>query len=222
MYETLMNLPLFRGAAQSQIFSFIEKTNLDFRSYNPEDLIVEEGDICGTLRCLVSGSMEITHRIFEGEVIVTERLDAPSFIAPDRLFGIDNRIPYSVRAVSRCGTLDIEKSEYLDLLMGNHVFMLNYLNLLSLVAQRDYSVIKGAKSGSAASFLSMILQRTTSRLSADVRIETVRQTIRELFNSSVPDGASRLQELVTANIIEITSPSLLHVLDRNALMDHSD
>lgn len=58
MFETLMSLPLFKGASHEQISLFVEKTHLSFKNYNPGEniasassLLVTTGAIwCKTLK----------------------------------------------------------------------------------------------------------------------------------------------------------------------------
>ena len=57
MYETIMELPLFKGVSHDKISELIETTKFHFLKYGNGETIIESGETCTHLRFLVSGSI---------------------------------------------------------------------------------------------------------------------------------------------------------------------
>ena len=75
MYETLMNIPLFKGVSHDQISSFVEKTPLHFHTFNDGELVMGRNDLCSNVVCLLTGSLRI-ERLAAG---VSERVGVMEF-----------------------------------------------------------------------------------------------------------------------------------------------
>ena len=221
MYETLMNLPLFRGANQDQMSSFIEKTHLEFKIFNTGDTIAKTGERCRTLKSLISGRAALRHSLFKGRLILTDEREAPDFIAPERLFGLENAYRFEAWAVTRCGTVEISKSQYLDLLRKNPVFLLNYLNHLCREAQTGLDVLKYPYVGTTKAFLILILQLLTSKQSQNIVIESPASPIKDFFRSTGCADCD-IERMEDEKFVFLEAPHKLHILNRSQIVDLPD
>lgn len=219
MFETLMSLPLFKGASVEQISSFVEKTNLSFKSFNPGEKIASYKDTCRTLRCLISGEMLVSHPIFSGKLTVHETSGPGRFIGVEHLFGLDNKLELSAIASCRCGTIEIQKSQYLSLLQNNQIFLMNILNYLARSAQKCYNFHAWIKSGSLVSLLAHVVDSTTTGESKLISVESVGSTLLEFLSLFYSDAEKQLRSLAEIGLLEIVSdrkiafPSRVHLME---------
>ena len=57
MYETIMDLPLFKGVSKDLVSSFLEKTQLRFTNYIQGDCIVGEGQSFSSIGFIIKGEV---------------------------------------------------------------------------------------------------------------------------------------------------------------------
>jgi len=222
MFETLMSLPLFKGASVEQISSFVEKTNLSFKSFNPGEKIASYKDSCKTLRCLISGEMEVSHPLFSGNLMVYETVGPGRFIGVEHFFGLDHRLELSARALSRCGTMEIQKHQYMSLLQNNQIFLMNILNYLARSAQKGYNVLAEAEYGSLVSLLAHMVDTTTTNESTFVSVESVGVPLIEFFSKLYSDADVQLKSLAENGVLVIVSDRKIAFPSRVHLMEHVD
>lgn len=214
MYETLMELPLFKGASIEQISTLIEKFHLDFNTYLPGSRILAEGTKCQSLKCVLSGEVKIVHPLMSGKLLVHETAGRGRYIGFERLFGLDNQIPFSVHALTRCGTLDISKSQYMRLLQTEQIYLFNALNFLSRSAQRNEDAIIRAHTISLISTLVLIIDMTTVKSSRNIYFESVGSTMENLLGNISVSWPDELRDLLNTGIVRLTSPTTMQVTDR--------
>lgn len=219
MYETLMELPLFKGASLEQISTLIEKYHLEFNTYDANSTIVASGSSCRTLKCILSGEVNIVHPVFAGKLLVNETAGRGRYIGFERLFGLDNKFKYSVRALTRCGTLDLSKSQYMQLLQSDQIYLFNALNYLSRSAQRNEDAIINADIISLISTLAFIIDVTTVKSSRNIYIESVGRSIIDVFGDISEKAADEINQLVERGIISLSSPNTMKILDRDGLLN---
>lgn len=219
MFETLMSLPLFKGASAEQISAFVEKTHLAFKTYNPGETIASGKDSCRTLRCLISGEMQVAHPLFSDNIIVHETAPAGRFIGAERLFGLDNHLRFKARALTRCGTMELPKSQYMTLLQTNQIFLMNCLNYLARSAQKGCGVLVDADAGSLASLLAHMVNVTTTHDSRDISVESVNRPVKEFFANILRDADRQFDTLEGEGIVSMANDRQLLVPSRERLME---
>lgn len=135
MFDTLLQLPLFQGLCQNDFTSILEKIKLDFTQYKPGEVIVQEGEICNKLLFIIKGKYSSLNRSQTRLYTFIERLEAPSLIEPQALFGLQTTYSTSYIADSDIHTVSISKACVLNYLFHYDIFRLNYLNIISSRAQ---------------------------------------------------------------------------------------
>ena len=219
MFETLMSLPLFKGASHEQILLFVEKTHLSFKNYNPGENIVSESEECSRLRCLLSGSMEVVYPLFAGNVLLHETVGAGRFLGVERLFGLDNTFNMTVSAVERCGIMEFSKSQNLTLLQSNQIFLMNCLNYISRHAQKCESLIGDACFESILSLLVHIVDSKTFPGSSSIKFESTTVPLIEYLSSFMPVNDEQLKKLADRGIIRVVSDYVLEIPSRSQLLN---
>lgn len=136
MFDTLLEMPLFRGVSRERISEIAGKAKFHFIKYKPDDEIIAAGDSCTHLSVIVTGAVRITFRNPRNGISVSQTLYGPDIVTPEFLFGRTTLYPCRVTAISNVSILEIEKADYLKILTIDPVFMLNYLNYLAMNAQK--------------------------------------------------------------------------------------
>lgn len=219
MFETLMSLPLFKGASHEQISMFVEKTHLSFNSYEPGDTIVSASDICSNVCCLLSGTMTVEHPVFSGNIVVREIVGHGRFLGVERLFGLDNRFALSARAADKCGTMEFSKNQYLALLQSNQIFLMNSLNYISRHAQKCESFINDGCNGSLLSVLAHILDAKTSPESMLIFLESVYAPLSDCLAFALPSASCQIDALARAGLVRVVSDHKLEIPSRERLIN---
>lgn len=217
MYETIMNLPLFKGVSHDQVSSFLEKTHIKFSKYNPGEIIAERNDPVKTIKCIISGFTSIKYLITnDGRLSLQETISGEHIIGADRLFGMDTTYNSEICAINRVSIMEFNKDQYLNLLTTSPIYLLNYLNYLSYQAQKIKSITAFYPYGSLGNFFKYLLEIYTSRRATELRFEFDIPTLCTFTNISHDRIESELAELVSAGAIEKLSTGI-RILDKELL-----
>lgn len=142
MYETIMNLPLFKGLSHEQVSSFLEKTHFKFSKYSDREKIVSAGERVEEMKCVISGQIRLCHIIGDKDLLrLTELRRNHEVIGADRLFGMDTTYGADICAVGNVSTMEFSKDQYQNLLNAGSIYLLNYLNSLSYGAQIRFNIL---------------------------------------------------------------------------------
>ena len=124
-FELFLQLPLFKGIEMEDLFSLIPKINLDFESFQPDEVVFSPGMEAKGLVYLLKGEAKV---LFKGHERIVE---GPVLLSFTELFGAKNNFLIETTAREFCSTLNIDTKSLLYLLRNCPVFLSNYLSLLS-------------------------------------------------------------------------------------------
>lgn len=150
LYDKLLGLPLFQGMSSSDLQNVVAHAKIGFLKHNRNQVIVAADMPCKNLIFLLDGDVEVTTSFTPSasdatpcesittadSFTVTEYISVPSLIEPECLFGISQRYTATYRTLTQCHFITISKDVLASLLSQYVVFRLNYLNILSTLAQR--------------------------------------------------------------------------------------
>lgn len=219
MYETLMSLPLFKGAGAELISAFLEKTHLSFESYAPGETVITPGESCMSVKSLLSGSCALHHPLFSGHLVVTETVPAGSMLGAQYLFGRDTCYNFSAVSKEKCGIMEFPKTQYFALLQTNQIFLMNYLNFLALRVQKEEEALASRKNATLAFFLSYIVDLTTNRNSSDISVESQGASVEEILFHQARFDSGEIRDLEEAGVIRPVSDRRLEIPSRYRLME---
>ena len=218
MYETLMSLPLLKGASHNQISAFLEKTHLSFQTYEPTQTIVAMGEECSSIKVLLSGTAMASHPLLNGQLTVTETLQSGAVIGAHRLYGRDTDYNFSVSARTQCGCMEFSKSQYFALLQSSQIFLMNYLNLLSLRGQKGEQALQLQNPETLLRMLSYIIDMTTDPSSRGIAFESRDTTIDRLFARLLPLDAGVWSQLEADGVVKRATDRRLEIPSRRLLL----
>ena len=218
MYEKLMELPLFQGVSRDKLSELIEKTPFHFVKYNNGQQIVPSGEVCTHIRFVISGDVRLDLSSSNRKVVISETLAGPDVIGADYLFGINTFYPFNATALTDCGILQIVKSDFVNILMSDKVFLFNILNILSRNSQKSTFGIMSLSSGSIAERLAFIITSLTQRGSKDIKLTYEQKDLCSILGVQRSSLINALDKLENEGVIEYTL-SEITVISRGALLD---
>lgn len=168
MYQLLMGLPLFSGVTCDKMLEIIGNTKFHFLKYSPGEVFITEGEQCSHIKFIISGKARFAISDRSRSMTVSQTLSAPDVIAPEYIFGRSTAYPCSVTALEPVGVLQISKAEYLKILNSDSIFLINYLNMLSMNAQKAVDGLLSIVSGSVERRLALWIVSLTQAGGSDI------------------------------------------------------
>lgn len=217
MYDRIMKLPLFKGVSRENVSYFLEKTPVSFTNYTDGEIISRADEEVDNLRCVIDGNVKIIHP-FES-FSLEESGCSLIFLNSDRLFGLHRNAGNIVQSDGTCSVMEFSKENYLRLLYHDPVFMINYLNYLSLRGQKgDYALrhFPGAGFGQMISRLILAMTDKNSKLS--IRLSGSHAKFAAFAGETEESLHKIIGELSQADIISV-SENLIEIHDRDAFLN---
>ena len=217
MFELLMNLPLFRGVSRSRIAEVVGSAKFHFLKYPKGETVVRAGEECTHLAFVISGSVRSEISNSSKRFSVSQTLKAPSAIAPDFLFGRTTRYPGTVVALTDCSILKITKVDYIRILNADQVFMFNFLNTLSVNAQKALDGILALTSGGLDERIAFWIIALTQPGSEDIELTCKTRDLCNLFSVQRNVFDAACHEMEQRNLIRY-SPRKIEIVDRREML----
>lgn len=217
MFDILMGLPLFKGISKERMSKTVGSAKFHFLKYLPNETIFRAGHQCNDIAFVISGTVRITISNPDGRFSVSQSLMAQDVIFPEFLFGKVTTCPGTVKAVDTVGVLLISKADYVNILHSDTVFLFNYLNLLSMNAQKAVEGILAVSTGDVSERIAFWISALTQPRSFDIHLECRQRDLVALFG--VPRTTLRAAlETMKANGLLDFSLYGISVNDRPALL----
>lgn len=223
MYEILLGLPLFNGVSRERLSQVVGMAKFHFLKYLPGDTIVAAGEPCTHIKFIISGQGRFTIANHDGRFLVSQTLTAPDVIAPECLFGTVTSYPCTGVAIEPTGILQISKADYLKILNLDPIFLFNYLNILSMNAQKATHGILAVTTGNLEDRIAFWIVALTQRRGTDITLACRQRDLYSLFGVQRASLVATLESLkergvitFTQNEIRITSREMLTEMLHNA------
>lgn len=201
-YDTLAALPLFLGMDGSSLAAFCKEEHPAAELVRSGTVIAAKDSLCRTLAIIISGDITVATPDSHGLCILEERMPGYGVVEPQRLFGLHNAYLRTYTAASQCQVLRLPKQTVVSRLLADEVFRLNFMNLVSSVAQR------------AESLLSPAAARTPEeRLAAYVLARSLRPAGEKTLRVKMTDLAAAL------HVSRLTLSRTLHSLRERGLAE---
>ena len=215
-----MQLPLFHGVSAQQLSALVEKMPFHFLKFSDGERIIDEGDTCTHVRFVVSGKVRVSMRFTNLKVTIEQTLEAPNVLGPDYLFGLDTSYPFNVTAEGECGIMQLRKSDYVNIVQADKVFLFNILNYLSRNSQRFTTGMLAMKQGSVTERIALIVSILTTQLSSDITISFLQKDLCTLLGTQRTTLIHALDILKDEGTIDYTTTQI-SILDLSAMRNRS-
>lgn len=183
-FETLMDLPLFKGLGKTHISEFLGSTPVDFTTYQAGETLFEPADECKSLIYVMHGSVCISYSEVGKGVIVHEKASTGRVLGAGRLFGLSRHYGCRCITLEPTGVMVIEKQHYSKLLQRNQVYWINYLNYLSAQWQRVVDDVRCVEGNSLISRLAVLTLIYTDPEADSITVEASDDALLALTNLS--------------------------------------
>lgn len=219
MYDIMMDLPLFKGVSRERVSEIVGGTKMHFLKYLAGENIVQPEQECTHLKFVISGSVRssITNTGIQ-RFTVSQTLRAPDVIAPEFLFGRSTHYPCTVTSNDTVGILQIEKNDYVKILNSDRVFLYNFLNLLSMNAQKGVDGILSFTSGTLDERLAYWIIALTQNSGTDITLTCRQRDLYLLFGVQRSSFIATLDSMTERGYITY-GPGVINVLDRARLFE---
>jgi CRP-like cAMP-binding protein len=201
-YSLLSSAPLFRGLVPREIAELLSAIPHHVKKFKTGSMIFQSGEPVNSLMVVVIGVVKGEMVDYSGRVIKIEDIPAPGALASAFIFGNRNRCPVNVIAVTDTELLNIDKPEFLKLLMNNDRILVNFLDMISNRSQFLSEKIKFLNfktiKGKLAHF---ILQRAGKERSI-IKMDMSQNELAEFFGVARPSVARALGDLEDEGFIE--------------------
>lgn len=177
MYETIMQLPLFKGIGEDQLSQILEKTSLEFLKYEEGEKIFEPGQQVTTIDFIITGRVEQKYSLREYPLSVIETLGAGNVMGVLNLYGMETHYISTSRAIGRVNVMRMEKSQYMNILSSDRIFIMNFANYLSAAAQKIPTMVLDSGVHSVWRELTSLVTPFVSRHSETIKIEGTDEAI---------------------------------------------
>jgi signal-transduction protein with cAMP-binding, CBS, and nucleotidyltransferase domain len=209
MYDVIMDLPLFRGLSHAQVSSFLEKTHIEFINYNRGDMIRDHHQSEDALIFVISGKVRMEWVNDDMSLKVCYVSGCGTVHGAFNLFGMVRENPYSMRAMERTSVLRVSKNQYMDLLVLNPVYLLNFLNMLSLKCQRASEALAAERDASVLTKMQTYVLSLTPTTCESVEIEYDLVALATHTNLSPEIVVRQLDCIRDMGIAEVTNDKVI-------------
>ena len=218
MFELLMDLPLFRGVGIDTIKKIAGTAKLHFLKYPQGEVIIDQHSPCTHLVFIISGAVRVSTANNNNSISVSQTLRAPDVIAPDFLFGRTTLYPCRVVATEDTGILKISKADYLKILEADPVFQLNYLNVISMNAQKSVVGLMSLTAGTLEERIAFWVIALTQSTGENIAIECPLRNLCAVWGvqrSALVDALTRMKE----HGVRSFGPQGVEIASRKKLLD---
>lgn len=218
MFDIFKTLPLFKGISDEQMQQVIGKTKFHFFKYLPETEFIREGDPCTAFNFILEGSVKISILNSDKRFKVTQVLKAPDVIFPDFMFGLYTDSPGSVMSIETTKVLQISKADYVNILRQDSVFLLNYLNMLSVNGQKSFGGVLALTTGSIEERIAFWVVALTQGTATEITIECRQRDLYSVFGVQRTSFISALESMKNRGLIDFM-PDRIIIKNRRDMVD---
>ena len=121
-------------------------------------------------------------------------------------------------AIEPTGILQIAKNDYIKILKSDEVFMFNYLNLLSMNAQKSVSGVLALTTGSIEERIAFWIVALTQPSGRDISLECRQRDLYSFFGVQRGSFIATLDNMKKLGLLTY-GPSKIDIISRRSLID---
>lgn len=170
MYETIMELPLFKGIGEDQLSQMLEKTSMDFLKFEDGEVITHSDERVNYIDFILSGRVRESFKLEHYDLNIDEIKSRGGMIGALHLFGMETTYSSTCTAIGKVSLMRVEKSQYMNILKSEGIYILNFVNFLSAAAQKSPRLMMDVKLPSIRRTLETLAYSIVSRSSESVMV----------------------------------------------------
>lgn len=165
-----MELPLFKGIGEEQLSQLLEKTSVEFLKFKDGEKIADAKEQVNAVDFIIKGKVRNVYKMVNFPIEIHEIIGKGGVLGAMHLYGIDTKYCSTATAVGEVSLLRIEKSQYMNILMSDRIYILNFVNYLSAAAQKPEKLILEQAMPSIERSLNNLADLVSSRRADYVKI----------------------------------------------------
>lgn len=217
MFELLMGLPLFRGVSRQRLAQVVGAAKFHFLKFPDGETIIRAGENSDHLTFVIGGKVRVAVTNNSGRFAMLSTMEAPAVVSPDFLFGRMTHYPCTVTAIDNVNILKISKADFVKILYSDQVFMFNYLNTLSVNAQKCVLGLLSLTEGGLDERIAYWVIALTQPGAVDISLTCKARDLCTLFNVPRANFDSTMRIMEDRGLIEYTSKTI-SIKDRRAML----
>ncbi len=217
MIDVLIGLPLFNGVSRQRMEETVGSAKFHFLKFSHGQEIVRAGERCEALRFIISGQVRLSITNSDGRFRISQTIEAPGAISPDFLFGSSTIYPGTAVAVDTVSVVQVSKQEYVKILNSDPIFLFNYLNYLSMNAQKCVEGVLSLSTGSVEERIALWVVAMTQPGARDISLTCRQRDMYAVFGVQRSSFIAALERMRERGIIDY-APGEIRVLDRKAML----
>ena len=218
MFELLMELPLFRGISFDGLAKTLETNKFHFLKFPAGEVIARKGDSYDHITFVISGSVRSTKENEGKTFTISQTFEAPAVLAPDFLYGMSREWPATVTALTSTAILKISKADFTSMLYSDKVFMFNYLNMLSVNAQKALDGMLSLTRASLEERIAFWVTTLTQPQGKDITLTCRARDLCSLFGVQRHYFDTTLESMRQRGLLQYTNKELTQ-LNRKGLLE---
>lgn len=170
MFETIMELPLFKGIGADLLSQMLEKTSIEFLKFRESEKISHAHQRVKALDFILSGEVKRIYEIPNYGISLEEIMGPGTVIGALHLFGMVNTYRADTLAHSDVSIMRLEKSQYMNILQSDKIYILNFVNFLSAAAQKSQFFLQETDTQGITRTLNMLDVTLAHRMATKVKL----------------------------------------------------
>lgn len=218
--EKLMRFALFKGMGHEELARLVTGTKLDFVKLPERSEALRAGDRTDSLLLLLDGRLQVTTSSADTQYSITEYVEPPSIIEPERLFGLHQASKRTFTASTPASLIAISKVEVARLCTEFMAFRLNMLNLIATKAQQFSDAIWSTTPASLSQCIArFVASRCISRHGTKV-VTILMERLAAEVNDSRLDVSRALRAMQDEGIVQLARGKIT-IPDLDRLMQYA-
>lgn len=219
MFETIMDLPLFKGVSKVQVANFVEKTHIDFRKIAAGEEFISPDSVCKELIFILTGESVVTYQSEDG-LAISQICGSGSVLGAYRLFGLFHEYGFQAVGKSEVGIMSFDKDQYINMLQSEHIYLLNVMNYLSVKNQRLINAMLSPNQNTLLQAIALRVLTLTEVTSRNIVIKASTEIWRALTNLDDRELARQFEKLAKSGLVSIDEDSI-SIPNRTAFLDYA-
>lgn len=218
IFDVLADIPLFRGVTHERIAQIVGTARFHFLKYSAGDTIMSAGEACTHVLFVIAGKVRVTISNTDDRFRISQTLAAPDVVSPDFLFGSSTVYPGTVVAEENVSIVRVSKSDYVKILSSDDIFLFNFLNYLSMNAQKSVEGVLSMTTGSIEERLAMWVVAMTQPTARDITIVCKQRDLYSMLGVQRSSYMAAIERMEEKGII-VYRPGTIQVPDRKAILN---
>ena len=211
--KNLLETNLFKGCNYENIKSIINENYINIKKYKKNSIIVHEYEECVHISIIIKGSLYINQLLENGDTLRI-RLYKENDAFECALFGSNNKnYPFSLISYEDTEIIHIPFNQINSLLIGDKIFMMNFIKMLSnnITSLKDKIKILSLKS-IRDKLLYYLSKNTKNGITHMNHTKTEISKILGIARGSI---SRELKKMEQENIIQFIDKKTLKILTNN-------